>query len=159
VSFILTASQQQALALISAGSSISDAAHAVGLHRNTLHNWIRSTPDFRQALARAREAAADYWHEQAEQLAPLAIDAIRRLLTQEDTPASVRLKAAQSILAMAMTPPPEPLHNVHNSAQPIARTAAKLGRNELCACGSGRKFKRCCLGKPTSAPLEVKPAA
>ena len=24
---------------------------------------------------------------------------------------------------------------------------AKIGRNEACPCGSGRKFKRCCLGK------------
>ena len=23
----------------------------------------------------------------------------------------------------------------------------KTGRNELCSCGSGQKFKRCCLGK------------
>lgn len=23
----------------------------------------------------------------------------------------------------------------------------KIGRNEMCPCGSGRKFKRCCLGK------------
>ncbi|HZU29759.1 MAG TPA: SEC-C metal-binding domain-containing protein [Candidatus Angelobacter sp.] len=22
----------------------------------------------------------------------------------------------------------------------------KLGRNDLCPCGSGRKFKKCCLG-------------
>jgi len=24
----------------------------------------------------------------------------------------------------------------------------KIGRNDACPCGSGRKFKRCCLGKP-----------
>jgi hypothetical protein len=24
---------------------------------------------------------------------------------------------------------------------------AKIGRNDPCACGSGRKFKRCCEGK------------
>jgi hypothetical protein len=26
-------------------------------------------------------------------------------------------------------------------------TTAKLGRNDLCACGSGKKFKNCCEGK------------
>lgn len=26
----------------------------------------------------------------------------------------------------------------------VRRTGAKVGRNDLCACGSGRKFKRCC---------------
>lgn len=28
---------------------------------------------------------------------------------------------------------------------------SKVGRNDLCPCGSGKKYKRCCLGKETSA--------
>lgn len=28
---------------------------------------------------------------------------------------------------------------------------SKVGRNELCPCGSGKKYKRCCLGKEASA--------
>jgi SEC-C motif-containing protein len=28
---------------------------------------------------------------------------------------------------------------------------AKPGRNDLCACGSGRKFKKCCASKTASA--------
>ena len=28
--------------------------------------------------------------------------------------------------------------------RPVARTAPKVGRNEACPCGSGRKYKRCC---------------
>ncbi len=35
-----------------------------------------------------------------------------------------------------MQPRPEP-----------ARRSEDQGRNELCRCGSGKKFKRCCLGK------------
>jgi uncharacterized protein len=31
--------------------------------------------------------------------------------------------------------------------QPPRRSSAKVGRNDLCPCGSGRKFKVCCLGK------------
>jgi len=27
---------------------------------------------------------------------------------------------------------------------------AKIGRNDACPCGSGRKYKRCCLGKQQS---------
>jgi uncharacterized protein len=26
------------------------------------------------------------------------------------------------------------------------RTAAKVGRNDLCPCGSGKKYKKCCGG-------------
>lgn len=31
--------------------------------------------------------------------------------------------------------------------QPCVRTAPKVGRNEPCPCGSGRKHKKCCLDK------------
>ena len=29
-------------------------------------------------------------------------------------------------------------------SEPIRRTAARVGRNEPCPCGSGKKFKKCC---------------
>jgi len=29
----------------------------------------------------------------------------------------------------------------------MRRNPPKVGRNELCPCGSGKKFKRCCLDK------------
>jgi hypothetical protein len=168
----LTPVQEQVLALISAGSAFTAAAQTAGVHCNTVHNWLRSAPEFRLALAAAREAKALYWQEQAEQLAATAIDAIRQLLTREHTPAGVRLKAAQAILNLAIdpvratalpAPVEESVHNpaqpaalpvpepvakpVHNSAQPIRHTDPKTGRNELCPCGSGKKFKRCCLEK------------
>jgi hypothetical protein len=52
--------------------------------------------------------------------------------------------------------PPRKSSPVHNHAQstppqPIRRESTKVGRNELCPCGSGKKYKRCCLDNP--APL------
>ena len=32
----------------------------------------------------------------------------------------------------------------HEPQVPFKREAPKLGRNDLCACGSGKKFKKCC---------------
>ena len=31
--------------------------------------------------------------------------------------------------------------------EPLKRTAPKIGRNDPCPCGSGKKFKQCCMGK------------
>jgi hypothetical protein len=47
---------------------------------------------------------------------------------------------------------PNIMHNFAHSEPPqtIRRDHPKIGRNHLCACGSGQKFKRCCLNK---APL------
>jgi hypothetical protein len=40
-----------------------------------------------------------------------------------------------------LTPVPQP-----------ARRASRVGRNDPCPCGSGRKFKRCCLGRDREPP-------
>jgi SEC-C motif len=51
-----------------------------------------------------------------------------------------------------VTDPPPPPEMAHNSAQqPIRRSTPKVGRNESCPCGSGKKFKRCCVDNPTLA--------
>lgn len=34
-------------------------------------------------------------------------------------------------------------HSHHHTHDPIVRTAAKVGRNDLCPCGSQQKFKKC----------------
>ena len=31
-----------------------------------------------------------------------------------------------------------------SKARPVARTGRKIGRNEPCPCGSGKKYKKCC---------------
>jgi SWIM/SEC-C metal-binding protein len=37
-------------------------------------------------------------------------------------------------------------------AREPSRTAPKVGRNDPCPCGSGKKFKKCCVDQPT--PLQ-----
>jgi hypothetical protein len=43
------------------------------------------------------------------------------------------------------------MHNDAQPEQPYRRPEPKIGRNELCPCGSGRKYKQCCLNKPLAA--------
>jgi len=35
-------------------------------------------------------------------------------------------------------------HHHHEVAQPIRRDNPKIGRNDPCSCGSGKKYKKCC---------------
>lgn len=43
------------------------------------------------------------------------------------------------------TPPPPPTQS--RTSTPRPPPTVKIGRNELCPCGSGKKHKKCCLGK------------
>ncbi|MCA9583063.1 MAG: SEC-C domain-containing protein, partial [Myxococcales bacterium] len=38
-------------------------------------------------------------------------------------------------------------HHHHAPQAPVVRATPKVGRNEACPCGSGKKFKRCCGAK------------
>jgi len=35
-------------------------------------------------------------------------------------------------------------------AREPSRAAPKIGRNDLCPCGSGKKFKKCCVDQPAA---------
>lgn len=38
---------------------------------------------------------------------------------------------------------------------PVQRATGKVGRNDVCPCGSGRKFKKCCLWRVDMAKREA----
>lgn len=46
------------------------------------------------------------------------------------------------------------LEKLLNPPKPVQ--SVKIGRNDPCPCGSGRKYKKCCLNKPKSDSLPVK---
>lgn len=35
-------------------------------------------------------------------------------------------------------------HHHHTPIEPYQRTEPKIGRNDPCTCGSGKKYKKCC---------------
>lgn len=49
---------------------------------------------------------------------------------------------------------PEDLSDIERALLPRepTPTALKVGRNEPCPCGSGKKFKKCCVGLPPRPP-------
>jgi uncharacterized protein YecA (UPF0149 family) len=46
---------------------------------------------------------------------------------------------------------PENMHKNAQKQEPYRRPAPKIGRNQACPCGSGKKYKHCCLGKSQAA--------
>src|SRR5437763_8614306 len=103
-----------------------------------------------------------------------AIEAIRKLLIDPDTPPSARLRAAKLVFDAMPDPPEGPRDRaIHTSepapapqqrpVRPIAVPNShicpepKIGRNDYCPCGSGLKFKKCCLNKSIPAVIPKAP--
>ena len=155
----LTPDQEKVIAAIAGGATIQAAAEAAGVHRNSVGYWRRTSLRFREALTHAQYEKAIAIREQAETHVADAWAAIHAILNDPKASASVRLNAAKYIIEKASTPPPpEPeavyrmetiaIPVVHKDAQKDVQTPApEVGRNTPCPCGSGLKFKRCCLGK------------
>ena len=185
--------QHQVIDALSSGASMTGAAAEAGIHRNTILNWRRQNPLFAEVLSSAQYDRTLLIRERAESLVDLAFQTLQSLLSDPQTPASVRLKAALHIINSASTQPapekrgesaeklavqewlgdphidaqsmpdpepqpmapsaaapqsPSPVHktaqiDLHKVAQ-IRRNGPKIGRNDPCPCGSGKKSKRCC---------------
>jgi hypothetical protein len=76
----LSPTQQHVLTLLAGGSSVTAAAKATGVHRNTIGNWRRACPEFQQAFAVASEEQEQLWREEVNSLGGLAISTIRDIL-------------------------------------------------------------------------------
>ena len=146
--------QTRVAAALAQGATVTGAAREAGIHRTTIHHWFRTEPRFNQAVQQARAEFAATLADELKDLATLALATLRDLLTNPNTPASVRLKAALAVLNRPELPGkswslPEPLPDGEAPAavKPPAELPAILpaiARSAPCACGSGQKYKRCC---------------
>ena len=167
----LSQPQLEALKTLAAGSTVSAAAKAAGVHRSTVYNWCRDHAAFRAALTHSKIQAAEVIDDEIRDLAALALDTIRHILQSEKTPASVKLKAAQYLLAETIRPAmaevranlanqpiplPDPQPEPAEPPQPTPIRQTSTPRNAPCPCRSGEKYKRCC-GK--AAPPVLYPNA
>ena len=91
-----------------------------------------------------RQSARERWHDELVDL-EVERETCRWLIEQgieHVAPAKARLLDEAVRLADRYGDP-------HGLLRPITAPAArgaKIGRNDPCPCGSGRKYKRCCLG-------------
>jgi hypothetical protein len=97
------------------------------------------TPDARERW-RDEQAEIQLCRQTCEWLIEQGVEAI--------SPARARLLAEALRLAERHGDP----HGYLASVPQPTRRAPRVGRNDPCPCGSGRKFKRCCLGRDREPP-------
>lgn len=89
------------------GSNVQEATQAVGIDRTTYYLWIKTDPDFVAELNRRKSEHAQVLRHQMQALVPQAIETMRDLLTNANTPPVIRLKTATMVLASAGSLEPE----------------------------------------------------
>ena len=98
----------------------------------------------RDPLTEYKKEAFDMFQEMTERLKEIVLE---QLFKVRIGPAELGAPSASE------TPPPEPRwREIHGDAgaansSPKVVASAKVGRNDPCPCGSGKKYKKCCLLK------------
>jgi SWIM/SEC-C metal-binding protein len=82
--------------------------------------------------------------------------AVVRVQTSERAQRVLALCDENDIVVIVGVEPdkPEDLSDIERAilARQPARAAPKIGRNDPCPCGSGKKSKKCCDGSPAPLP-------
>jgi hypothetical protein len=130
--FGLSAQQIQVIDALSSGATMTSAAAAAGIHRNTIPNWRRNNFVFSHALAHAQYDRALQFRERAQDYIDLAFETIQDLLTNPTTPPSVRLRAALAIVEITSNPP-DPAKRVEFDIEKIhkSRSSQTITEDQL----------------------------
>jgi len=102
--FSLSPTQASVVAALVQGKSVSAAARQAGIHRTTVHNWMRSEPEFKAAVHRAKRDYIEFLNDQLRELATGALQTLHHLIEDPATPSTVRLKAALAVLERPQLP-------------------------------------------------------
>lgn len=86
-----------------------------------------------------REAYALFMEMMGRIRQEVAQKLFRVQLAREEEVAEMEAEQRRERLALARQAGPQPV-----SKEPTKRDVDKVGRNEACSCGSGKKYKRCC---------------
>jgi acyl-CoA thioesterase len=94
----LSVVQQQVVAALARGRTITAAAAESQLHRSTLHHWSKTLPAFRTAVKSARSQYTAQLRDEMKELSASALETLRTLLQDPKTSSPVRLRASLAIL-------------------------------------------------------------
>ena len=89
--------KEEAIVALLSHRSIDDAANAVGISSNTLLRWLKD-PEFDAAYREARRAAFSQSIARLQQMSGSAAATLGKVMVDPNTPASTKVRAAESIL-------------------------------------------------------------
>ena len=98
--------QTLVIAALAQGRTITDAASDADLHRSTIHHWFRTEPVFKSSFQEAQREYVETLQDGMRDLAARAVETLRNLLDDPNTPPAVRLRTALAVLQRPHFPQP-----------------------------------------------------
>ena len=92
-----TRKKEEAIAALLTQRNIEDTARAAGIGAQTLLRWLK-IPEFQTAYREARRAAFSQSIARLQQATSAAVSTLLKVMVDPNTPASTRVRAADSVL-------------------------------------------------------------
>lgn len=89
--------KEEAIAALLSQRNIEEAAKLAGIGGNTLLRWLK-VPEFQMAYREARRAAHGQSIARLQQATGAAVSTLLKVMVDPGTPASVKVRAADSVL-------------------------------------------------------------
>ena len=89
--------KEESIAALLSQRNVEDAARAAGIDTKTLLRWIR-VPEFEAAYREARRAAFRQSIARLQQASSAAVSTLLKVMVDSNSPASTRVRAADSVL-------------------------------------------------------------
>ncbi len=93
----LTAKQEAAIVALLTQRNVEEAARAANVPARTLFRWLKE-PEFNAAYRSAKRATFSQSIARLHQMAGAAVTTLGKVMADQHTPASTRVRAADSIL-------------------------------------------------------------
>jgi transposase-like protein len=97
----LSHKQERAIAALLVAPSVTAAAQQIGVNENTLLRWLKDAA-FQSAYRDARRAVVQHAIAQVQRATGEAVETLRTVMQDSESPASARVSAAKAILDTAL---------------------------------------------------------
>jgi hypothetical protein len=98
----LSRKQEQGIRALLLQPTLRDAATAIGVDERTLRRWLRDDAVFQIAYREARRAVVQHAIVQVQRATGEAVETLRQVMQDRESPASARVSAAKAILETAV---------------------------------------------------------
>jgi len=94
--------KEQAISALLLHATLSEAATALAVDESTLRRWLREDTAFQTAYRDARRAVVQHAIAQVQRVTGEAVETLRTVMQDSESPASARVSAAKTILETAL---------------------------------------------------------
>lgn len=122
----LTAREGQVALLLGRAYNICDTSRLTKVDRSTIYFWLQNRPEFADAVEQARQKFLRDMEEELRGQDRVAVQTLRNVMGDPETPCEQRIAAAQTILSITRATDTRSVWDAHKSFRERMRSDLRI---------------------------------